>query len=84
MQHLGTEDEMQQAWHDLLAGLSPSEILEHAPQTVRDLLATLPPEERLAGLSPEERLEGLTPAEVDRLRLMLQQPPKKSDTSSPK
>jgi hypothetical protein len=34
--------------------------------TWRDLLASLPPEERLEGLSPEQRLEGLSPE--DRLR----------------
>src|SRR5207253_804061 len=65
MQHLGTEDEMQQA--------------------LRDIVATLPPEERLEGLSPEERLRGLTPAERERLRLLLQQPPPgEADSSSGK
>jgi hypothetical protein len=70
MQHLGTEDEMQQAIRDLvaswpleqrLAGVSPRDLLEHAPQVLRELVATLPPEERLEGLSPEARMEGLSP-----------------------
>jgi hypothetical protein len=32
-------------------------------QSIDELLAKLPPEERLKGLSPEERLEGLPPEE---------------------
>ena len=44
MQHLGTEDEMQQA--------------------LRDIVATLPPEVRLAGLSIEERIEGVSPEQM--------------------
>ena len=64
MQHLGTEDEMQQAWRDLLATLSPEERLEG-----------LSPEKRLEGLSPEELLRGLTAAKRERLRQLLQQPP---------
>ena len=78
MQHLGAEDEMQQAWRDFLASLSLEERLEGlSPEERRDFLASLPPEERrdllaslppeelhdfLASLPPEERLEGL-PAE---------------------
>ena len=44
MQHLGTEDEMEQA--------------------LLDLVASLPPEKRLAGLSPTERVAGLSPTEL--------------------
>jgi hypothetical protein len=33
-------------------------------QAVRDLLASWPPEQRLAGLSPEQRLAGLSPEEL--------------------
>jgi hypothetical protein len=35
-------------------------------QSIDELLAKLPPEERLKGLSPEERLEGLSPEELRR------------------
>jgi hypothetical protein len=50
MQHLGSETEMQQAWRDLLATLTPEERLEG-----------LSPEELLRGLTPErvERLRQL-------------------------
>ncbi|MBV9123783.1 MAG: hypothetical protein JO112_10535 [Planctomycetes bacterium] len=43
MQHLGAEDQMEQALKDFLATLPPKERLEG-----------LSPEERLEGLSPEE------------------------------
>jgi hypothetical protein len=36
-----------------------------------DLIATLPPERRMAGLSPEQRLEGLTPEQREQLRKLL-------------
>ncbi len=62
MQHLGTEDEMQRAWRDLLATLPPEERLEGLSPEER--LEGLSPEERLEGLSPEERLHGLTPDEM--------------------
>ena len=82
MQHLGTEDEMQQAWRDLLATLSPEERLEGLSPEVRleglsseVRLEGLSPKERLKGLSPEEMLRELTAAERERLRLLLQQPP---------
>jgi hypothetical protein len=60
-------------------------------QAMRDLLVTLPPEERLRGLPPEERLRGLTvddlrklpPEERERLRRLLQQlPPEEGATGS--
>jgi hypothetical protein len=41
-------------------------------QVLRDLLATMAPEERLEGLSPEERLRGLSPEDLERLRQLLQ------------
>jgi hypothetical protein len=74
MQHLGTEDEMQQALLDLVASLP-----------LEKRLAGLSPEERLEGLSLEDRLEGLTPNDLERLRLLLQQPPPgEGDSSRPK
>lgn len=36
---------------------------ESTSQALRDLLAVLPPEMRLAGLKPEDRLAGLSEAE---------------------
>ena len=52
-------------------------------QVLRDLLATMSPEERLEGLSPEERLRGLAPEEVERLRQLLQTQTKADQSSSP-
>jgi hypothetical protein len=78
MQHLGTENQMQQAWRDLLASLSLEERLEglSAEQRLRvgrELLTTVSFEERLrvwrdllATVPIEKRLEGLSPE--DRLR----------------
>jgi hypothetical protein len=73
MQHLGTEDEMEQALRDLVASLPAEQRLAGLePQALRDLVASLPPEQRLAGLNlrdvvaslpPEERLAGLSPRE---------------------
>jgi hypothetical protein len=89
MQHLGTEDEMQQVLRNVLAslpaeqrlaGLSPEERLRGlAPE---ERLRGLAPEQRLQGLAPEERLRGLTPEELERLRRLLQQPPPRGDASS--
>ena len=53
MQHLGTEDEMEQALRNLVASLPPETRLEG-----------LAPEQRLAGLSPKERVAGLSPKEL--------------------
>jgi hypothetical protein len=55
---------------------------------LRDILATMTPEERMQGLSAEERLRGLTaeglrklpPAEVERFRRLLQGPPQGEGT----
>jgi hypothetical protein len=38
-----------------------------------ELLAELPPEERLRGLLPEERLRGLTEVEIAQLKALLEQ-----------
>lgn len=70
MQHLGSEDEMKQAWHDLLASLTPEERLEG-----------LSPEERLRGLAPEAILRGLPPEELERLRQLLQEQAKTDNSS---
>jgi hypothetical protein len=81
MQHLGSEDQMQQALRDFLTTLSPEERLEGLSSKER--LKGLPPEERLEGLSPEQRLEGLSPEELERLRQLLQTPAKADDSSRP-
>jgi hypothetical protein len=78
MQHLGTENEMRQAWRDLLATLTPEERLEglspeEMQRLVRDNLATLTPEDVLRGFTPEQR---------ERLRQLLQPPPNQQDASS--
>jgi hypothetical protein len=75
MQHLGTENEMRQAWRDLLATLTPEERLEglspdEMQRLVRDNLATLTPEDVLRGFTPEQR---------ERLRQLLQTPPPKEE-----
>jgi hypothetical protein len=72
MQHLHSEDQMRQAWRDLLASLSPEERLEG-----------MSVEERLQGLSPEDRLQGLTPDELERLRQLLQGQSETDKTSPP-
>jgi hypothetical protein len=92
MQHLGTEEQMQQVLLDLLNKmpvefrikcLSPEERLEGLSPEER--LEGLSPEERLEGLSPEERLQGLTPEQLERVRALLQQPPPgKGDSANPK
>ena len=72
MQHLGSEDQME--------------------QTLREFLATLPPEDRVRGLSLEERLKGLSleellrglsPEELERLRQLLQVQTKAEDPPRP-
>lgn len=40
---------------------------------LREILATMSPEERLEGLSEEERLRGLTPEQLEHLRQLLAQ-----------
>jgi hypothetical protein len=61
-------------------------------QVLRDLLATMSPQERLEGLSPKERLEGLSPEELlggltpearERLRQLLLTQTKADDSSRP-
>jgi hypothetical protein len=52
-------------------------------QVLRDIWATMSPEERLEGLSPEERLRGLTLEELERLRQLLQIQTKTDDSSHP-
>jgi hypothetical protein len=78
MQHLGTEDQMQQVLRDICATMPPEDRLvglteDQRRQVLRDILATLPPEELLHALPPEE---------VERLRQLLQ-PPTKSNNPSP-
>jgi hypothetical protein len=70
MQHLGTEDEMQQALLDIVASLPPEQRL--AGLDMRDLVASLPPEQRLAGLSAKELLASLAPEVKEALRRQLQ------------
>jgi hypothetical protein len=84
MQYLGTEDEMQQVWDNLLAQLTPEDraiVLAHASSEER--LAGIPIEELLAGIPAEELLRGLTPEELERLRHLLQTPPKADDSERP-
>ena len=57
MQHLGTEDEMEQVLREILATMSRKERLEGLSEEER--LEGLSPEKRLEGLSEEERLKGL-------------------------
>jgi hypothetical protein len=64
MQHLGSETEMRQALREVVASILREGGLTDPER--RDLLASLPAEERLRGLPAEERLRGL-PAE-ERLR----------------
>ena len=42
-------------------------------QVLREIMATMSPEERLEGLSAEERLQGLTPQQLEQLRQLLEQ-----------
>jgi hypothetical protein len=52
---------------------------------LREILATLSPEERLEGLSEEERLKGLTAEQLEHLRQLLHQArPGEGESSSPK
>jgi len=82
MQHLGTEEEMEQILLDILATLPPEKRLQVLSPEER--LQGLSPEKRLEGLSLEERLRGLTPEELERLRLLLQQPPGDADSLNAK
>ena len=52
-------------------------------QAMRDILASVPPKQRLEGLSPEERLEGLSPEEMEHLKELLQRRTKGDDTPNP-
>jgi hypothetical protein len=90
MQHLGADDQMEKAWRELLAnlspeerlwGLAPEELLRALPPEER--LRGLPPEERLRGLSLEDRLRGLSPEDLERLRQLLQTQTKADDSSRP-
>jgi hypothetical protein len=44
-------------------------------QVLREVVAAMPPEERLEGLSEEQRLRGLTPDQLEHLRRLLEQRP---------
>jgi hypothetical protein len=72
MQHLGTEDQMEQLLRDFVATLSPE-----------DRLRGLPPEDRLRGLPAEELVRGLSPQELERLRQLLQSQSKADNPSRP-
>jgi len=63
MQHLGTEDEMEQVIREVWAALSEKDR--------QAWLAGLAPEQRLQGLAPEQRLQGLAPEELEQLRRLL-------------
>ncbi len=69
LQHLGTQDEMEQAPLDLVASLPIEKRLAGLP--LGDLVASLPPAQRLAGLSTEELLAGLSPEAKEALRKQL-------------
>jgi hypothetical protein len=62
-------------------------------QTLKDMYAALPveerlecltTEERLKGLSPEDRLKGMTPEEFERLKQLVQGQAKLDDNADPK
>jgi hypothetical protein len=53
-------------------------------KVLRDILATMTPEERMQGLSAEERLRGLSAEEREHLRQLLQQPPPSEGEASQK
>jgi hypothetical protein len=54
-------------------------------QVLREIMATMSPEERLQGLSEEERLRGLTPEQLEHLRQLLdQRRPADGNKASPK
>jgi hypothetical protein len=78
MQHLGTEDEMDQAFRDLMASLPLEERL--ALLSPEERLIGLSPEKRVAGLSPDERLIGLSPEEKEIIRKRLQEDPPPAQT----
>jgi hypothetical protein len=81
MQHLGSEDQMEQALRDFLASLPPGERLEGLSPEER--LDGLTPEERLRGLAPEELVRGLTPEDLERLRQLLQAQTRTDNSSRP-
>jgi hypothetical protein len=70
MQHLGSEEEMQQVLRDALdalireGGMTVSELYELVP--------ALPQELRFAGMTPEQIIAALTPEKREQLRLLLQ------------
>jgi len=85
MQHLGTEDEMKQAWREIATTLTPEELEDILLVTPVDKrLAGISAEQRLAGIPPEQRLHGLTPEELERLRQLLPPAPGEGDSGSTK
>jgi hypothetical protein len=70
MQHLGTEDEMEQALLAVVASLPTEKLLAGLDR--RKLMASLPPKERLAGLSAQDLLASLSPEVRESLRTQLQ------------
>lgn len=90
MQHLGSEDQMEQVLLDILASLPPEK--RRNVLSPEERLEGLSPEERLKGLSPKERVEGLspddlirvlTPEALERLRQLLQSGTKPDTSSRP-
>src|SRR5262245_4712846 len=82
MQHIGSEDEMKEAWDNVLNNLTPEDrrqVLSTMP--VEERLEGLAPEERLRGLAPEDLLRSLPPEELERLRQLLQEQAKTDDSS---
>jgi len=49
-------------WRDIMK--DAAQVSDATRQALMDLLAVIPPEQRLAGLAPEQRLAGLAPEEV--------------------
>jgi hypothetical protein len=52
-------------------------------QTLQDLLASLPVEERLVGMTLEDRLKGITPEEFERLKQLVQERAKAENNPKP-
>ncbi len=91
MQHLGTEDELITVLRDMWKAMPPKERAKmfdpeevkqlstekEGKQLLHDLIMTMSLEERL-----EELLRGLNPEQLERLRLLLQQPPPGKETPS--
>lgn len=78
MQHLGSEEEIQKMWADIVQKMTPED-LKLLPWT--RIMPTVPLEDRLSGLTPEERLKGLPPEDLVKLRKLLQEQTGKDDST---